>query len=400
LQSVRGGLAGRWGQTIASEDFLCYKSINRRTPDTPEPTCAEQAELLETRMIPHRPLVAAAIILCAGALASAAAEAASLSLVGGRFDVEASWQTADGHSGTGTPVPLTDETGYFWFFSPTNVEVVVKGLDACAGTAPRFWIFAGGLTNTAVTLTVTDQATGQQKIYRNPAGQPFQPIQDTDAFATCATKHCGHGNFAELAASPRADLEAEAMAVAMGGGLTASQPLYDRLVADLASIRRQKPELVGLGFGTAYNLSFMEVTFDFATATAITTGEYHAWDCLNSRYGVDHKEGPYSGITMALHFAKVLDIRQLVAEYRALPGVTAVTIDGGGTPVYTPPQLYSSICGKANGSRNQYFIRQPGAGVGTTFYFTSEPGAKPHYVGSTAGDASDWILAAQQCFNG
>jgi hypothetical protein len=350
-------------------------------------------------MTTYRPL-AATLLLCAAALAATGALAAPLSLLHNRFDVEAAWRTADGHTGVGTPVALTDETGYFWFFSPTNVEVVVKGLDACASAAPRFWFFAGGLTNAEVTLTVTDQATGQQKIYRNPQGRAFAPVQDTNAFTTCAAKHCGHGDFAELAASPRANSEAEAMAIALGGKLTASQPLYDRLVADLASIRRQKPELLGLGFGTAYSLRLMEVNFDFATATAITTGEYHAWDCLNGRYGVDHQEGPYGGTTMTLHFAKLVDMRQLVAEYRALPGVTAVTIDGGGFPVYTPPQQYSSICGKTDGSRNHYYIRQPGAGVGTTFYFTSEPGAEPHYVGSTAGDASAWILAAQQCFNG
>jgi hypothetical protein len=338
--------------------------------------------------------------LLLGALGMGSATAASLSLLHSRFDIDAAWRTSDGRTGTGTPVALTDETGYFWFFSPTNVEVVVKGLDACTSAAPRFWFFAGGLTNTEVTLTVTDQATGQQKIYRNPQGRAFVPVQDTNAFTTCATKHCGHGSFAELAASPRANYEAEAMAIVMGGGLTASQPLYDRLVADLASIRRQKPELDGLHFGAPSDPQFLEVTFDFATATAVTTGEYHAWDCLNSRYGVDRKEGPFSGTTMMLHFAKVLDVKQLEAEYKALPGVTAASIDYGGTPVYVPPGFYGSICGKTDGSRNQYFIRQPGAGVGTTFYFTSEPGAEPHYVGSTAGDASDWILAAQQCFNG
>jgi len=46
----------------------------------------------------------------------------------------------------------------------------------------KFWFFAGGLTNADVTLTVIDVQTGQQRIYRNPAGTAFQPIQDTSAF--------------------------------------------------------------------------------------------------------------------------------------------------------------------------------------------------------------------------
>ena len=79
---------------------------------------------------------------------------------------------------------LTDETGYLWFFDAGNVEMVVKVLDACS-LNQRFWIFAGGLTNVQVTLTVTDTVKGAVKTYTNPQGTPFQPIQDTGAFATC-----------------------------------------------------------------------------------------------------------------------------------------------------------------------------------------------------------------------
>jgi len=49
----------------------------------------------------------------------------------------------------------------------------------------RFWVFAGGLTNVEVTMTVTDTRTGIPKVYMNPQGTPFRPIQDTEAFATC-----------------------------------------------------------------------------------------------------------------------------------------------------------------------------------------------------------------------
>ena len=81
-------------------------------------------------------------------------------------------------------VHLTDDTGYLWFFNPDNVEVVVKVLDACEPFG-RFWVFAGGLTNVEVDLTVTDSTTGQTNTYHNNLNEPFAPIQDTDAFATC-----------------------------------------------------------------------------------------------------------------------------------------------------------------------------------------------------------------------
>ena len=76
------------------------------------------------------------------------------------------------------------DTGYFWFFEASSVEVVVKVLDGCPLNA-HSWVFAGGLTNVGVTLTVTDTQTGAVKTYTNPPDTALAPIQDTSAFATC-----------------------------------------------------------------------------------------------------------------------------------------------------------------------------------------------------------------------
>jgi hypothetical protein len=107
-----------------------------------------------------------------------------LCLNGGRFKVEATYLTSQGQSGSAQVVELTGDTGYLWFFSPSNVEVVVKVLDGCAAGG-HYWVFAGGLTNVAVTLKITDAATGAAQIYTNPQGKAFAPIQDTNAFADC-----------------------------------------------------------------------------------------------------------------------------------------------------------------------------------------------------------------------
>jgi hypothetical protein len=104
-------------------------------------------------------------------------------LNGGRFQVEAQW-TANGTSGAGHAVLLTPDTGYFWFFADTNIEVVLKVLNAC-GFNQRYWVYAGGLTNVKVHLTVTDTQTGAVKTYDNPQGTAFRPIQDSGAFSTC-----------------------------------------------------------------------------------------------------------------------------------------------------------------------------------------------------------------------
>jgi hypothetical protein len=110
------------------------------------------------------------------------ANATSLCLNGARFRVTVAWATATGASGAGQAVPLTADSGYFWFFNAANIELVVKVLDAC-GVNARFWVFAGGLTNVDVVTTVTDTETGAEKIYTNPLGTAFQPLQDTSAFS-------------------------------------------------------------------------------------------------------------------------------------------------------------------------------------------------------------------------
>ncbi|HLX06756.1 MAG TPA: hypothetical protein VKY89_02720, partial [Thermoanaerobaculia bacterium] len=109
-------------------------------------------------------------------------DATHICLQQARFRVAAAWQTADGGAGAGQAVRLTADTAYFWFFAAANVEVMVKVLDGCPLAPGRFWVFAGGLTDVAVQLTVTDTATGAMQTYGNPQGTPFAPVQDTAAF--------------------------------------------------------------------------------------------------------------------------------------------------------------------------------------------------------------------------
>jgi photosystem II stability/assembly factor-like uncharacterized protein len=113
---------------------------------------------------------------------SCAADSHTLCLNNGRFAVTTDFQpTPEGPSSPATAVPLTTDTGYFWFFDPANIELVTKVLNGCA-TNGHYWFFAGGLTNVGVQINVTDTATGAVRSYSNPVGSAFQPIQDTAAF--------------------------------------------------------------------------------------------------------------------------------------------------------------------------------------------------------------------------
>ena len=76
--------------------------------------------------------------------------------------------------GTGTAIALTADTGYFWFFSASNVELVVKVLDACTFD-DRFWVYAAGLTDVEVTLTVTDVRNGTVRTYHQGGGCTAAP---------------------------------------------------------------------------------------------------------------------------------------------------------------------------------------------------------------------------------
>jgi hypothetical protein len=119
------------------------------------------------------------------AAASTCVPDATTLCLNGRFAVRAQFDAGDGNAGAAHGVKLTPDTGYLWFFSASNVETIVKVLDGC-GLNDRFWVFAGGLTDVNVVLTVTDTSTGSAKTYTNPPHTTFQPIQDTDAFEACA----------------------------------------------------------------------------------------------------------------------------------------------------------------------------------------------------------------------
>jgi hypothetical protein len=116
----------------------------------------------------------------AATTAACMADATHLCLLGNRFRVAVAWQSAGGSTGSGMAVPITSDTGYFWFFSGTNVELLLKVLDGTAVNG-RFWVFYGALSNVEYTVTVTDTLTGHTKQYRSPQGVQASAA-DTSAF--------------------------------------------------------------------------------------------------------------------------------------------------------------------------------------------------------------------------
>jgi hypothetical protein len=104
----------------------------------------------------------------------------------GRFQVQTSFVAAT-QNGTGTALPLNGnpDSGLFYFFDASNIEMLIKVLNACAPPFNHYWVFFAATTNVQFTVTVIDTQTGAVQTYFNPLNQAAVPEQDTNAFATC-----------------------------------------------------------------------------------------------------------------------------------------------------------------------------------------------------------------------
>jgi hypothetical protein len=121
-----------------------------------------------------RTLRSAKTAVCSG-------DTTALCLNAGRFRVQVAWRAANiGSSGVGQAQPLTGDTGYFWFFSANNVELIIKVVDGRSFNG-RFWVFYGALSDVEYTITVTDTDTLAERTYSNPQGQ-LASVADTAAF--------------------------------------------------------------------------------------------------------------------------------------------------------------------------------------------------------------------------
>ena len=95
----------------------------------------------------------------------------ALCLQNGRFEVTASFFDVARQSWRDArPIPWTDESGMFWFFSPGNVEMLVKILDGRAVNG-HHWLYYGGLSDVEYRLEVMDTLTGRTTSLINPAGE-------------------------------------------------------------------------------------------------------------------------------------------------------------------------------------------------------------------------------------
>ncbi|HXT22764.1 MAG TPA: hypothetical protein VN923_18600, partial [Thermoanaerobaculia bacterium] len=290
-----------------------------------------------------------------------------------------------------------------------NVELVVKVLDACAAYQ-RFWMFAAGLTNVDVTIVVEDRWSGRIERYHRAGGALFAPLADTSRLDVCAATKpmCGHGNRADILASPRADIDAEGLALLLGDGVAAEDAIYQRLHADLDAIRAANPALADNRFGIPWWLPH-ELSITGLTPLAhveVRAGTYTEWNCLNAWY---RGELPPDGSLdyPALRFAPVLHNGRIADEYEALPGIVSVQ-----RPIYGEPSSAPGMCAISyDGFAYDYFIEDgaPHEREGETalsyalpmhFYRVAAAGAAPVLVGIWGKEQPPpaWKARADECY--
>lgn len=362
------------------------------------------------RSSPALSFTALPVLLALLALITAPAAAADgLDLHGERFHVTVEWRTPDGTRGIGHPVPSTQQSGFFWFFSPSNLELMVKVLDACA-ISQRYWVFAAGMTDVEVTLTVEDRWSGDVKRYQRAGGSLFAPIADTSSFDACSTTapSCGHGDSADILASPRPDPHAEGLALVLGDGVAAEEALYQRLHVDLEAIRAADAELADSVFFNVWwgDSSGLLMLFDNATWPSVRNGTYRGWDCVNTWYrGTVTHLFVYVGRIAAVDLEGSVRPNHLLADYASLPGVTHVELD---RPVFPacewcgPP--YGMCATSADGVTYDYFIDEmweyPYMPRPVRYYRVAAPGAVPVLIGrwDRAEAPPPWKPSFDDCY--
>ncbi len=176
VTDTRTGAARRYlnqpGQLASVGDTQAFGPLGA-SAQTPLSLAPQAAPTLAVLPVVSERLDPAATVLCEPG-------PRRLCLNGGRFAVTATWKDFQDRTGEGTALPLTGDTGAFWFFDASNLEVLLKVIDG-RGLNGKFWVFYGALSNVEYELTVTDSETGMVKTYRNPRGR-FASAADTAAF--------------------------------------------------------------------------------------------------------------------------------------------------------------------------------------------------------------------------
>lgn len=155
----------------------------------------------------------------------------------------------------------------------------------------------------------------------------------------------------EIASTPRADAEAEMLALEASGAFIAPTALYEQIRADLAAIRSAHPAMQSIRAWPSWLADIIFVRFDPEGREAVKRGAYSAWNCLNAYYwnaSVDLEFIDFID-TAGVRTAGRYNGPSLAAEYARLPNV-----------IHTEPNQYvndnSDVCVTVEDARRFYIF--------------------------------------------
>lgn len=182
LPSLGGTFGGSSGSPVMIQGGIVVGQLNGGCGDDPEDGCAAGSSEIDGAFSSTFPAIAQFLGTVQAGPCTPNTTTLCIDDQPGdrRFKVQVTFQGTS----NGNAVPLSslgvNSGGLFWFFGPTNPELLVKVLNGC-GLNNKYWIFWSAGTDVALTLTVTDTVRGQSKTYTNPQGTAAKPVQDTSA---------------------------------------------------------------------------------------------------------------------------------------------------------------------------------------------------------------------------
>ena len=134
--------------------------------------------ILATRKSPLALAQSEIVTLSSAHTVQCAAATGSVNLQANRFQVSATWGSGSGLAPAQVNCgATTDQTAYFYWTDPGNTELIIKLLDFCAMNS-TWSVYANGVTDREVAITITDRYTARSWTGHNSLNQGFVLIRD------------------------------------------------------------------------------------------------------------------------------------------------------------------------------------------------------------------------------
>lgn len=148
---------------------------------------------------------------------SCTASTTALCLQNARFEVTVSYVDPNtGQTKAAKTHTYGDQTGFFYFFSPGNLEIGVKVLDGLTNNG-YYWVYLSGATDVPYTVTVKDKVLGTQKSYPS------------------AGALCGQGDSAAFG-NPKLRLQQGATVISRNGNINLGNTTYNQTLTKIFTI--------------------------------------------------------------------------------------------------------------------------------------------------------------------